>query len=175
MRYTSDRVNRGALPAAFINGQAIFFSPTNEWCLPAPFVIKPEDREFVVDSGASVHMASRKDLNSAEMETVSKSPTTAVTANDEVQTKEKATVYVKELDLFVTVKLLEDTPAVLSRKTLRGSRILRRVDRWSETTTHERWQTTKMQHGELRTDRCPRLIDKLFKLSYTYISDINIA
>ena len=37
-----------------------------------------------------------------------------VTANGEVRTKEEATVYVKELDLYVTVMLLEDTPTVLS-------------------------------------------------------------
>ena len=37
-----------------------------------------------------------------------------MTANGEVQTREEATVYVKELDLFVTVMLLEETPAVLS-------------------------------------------------------------
>ena len=63
-----------------------------------------------------MHMVSRKDLNSAELETlrVSESPTTVVTANGEVPTKEEATVYVRELDLFVTVMLLEDTPAVLS-------------------------------------------------------------
>ena len=63
-----------------------------------------------------MHMMSRKDLNSAELEIVrvSKSPTTDVKANDEVQTNEEATVDVKELDLFVTVKLLEDTSTVLS-------------------------------------------------------------
>ena len=44
----------------------------------------------------------------------SRSPTTVMTANGEVQIKEEATVYVKELDLFVTVMLLEETPAVLS-------------------------------------------------------------
>ena len=99
-------------------GQAYptLFSLTNEWSLPAASVMKPEEREFVVDSGAFMHTLSRKDLNSAELEPVkvSKSLTTVVTANGEVQTKEAATVYVKELDLFVTVKLLEDTPAVLS-------------------------------------------------------------
>ena len=63
-----------------------------------------------------MHMVSRKDLNSAELEAVrvSKSLTTVVTANGEVLTKEEATVYVRELDLFVTVMLLEDTRAVLS-------------------------------------------------------------
>ena len=36
------------------------------------------------------------------------------TANGEVQTHEEATVYVKELDIFLTMKVLESTPAVLS-------------------------------------------------------------
>ena len=57
---------------------ATFFSPSENWCLPAPLNLKPEEREFVVDSGASMHMISKKDLNSAELETVatSRSPTT---------------------------------------------------------------------------------------------------
>ena len=61
-------------------------------------------------------MLSKEDLNSAEMETVrvSESPTTVVTANGEVQTKEEATVCARELDLSATVMLLGDTPAVLS-------------------------------------------------------------
>ena len=77
---------------------------------------KLEEREFVVDSGASVQMVSEKDLNSAELETmkISRNPTTVMTANGEVQTREEATVYVKELDLFVKVLLLRKTPAVLS-------------------------------------------------------------
>ena len=62
-----------------------------------------------------MQMISRKDLNSAELETVttSRSPTTVFTANGEVQTREDATVYVKELDTFLTMKVLEDTPADL--------------------------------------------------------------
>ena len=97
--------------------KATFSSPTKEWSLPAPSAIKPEEREFVVDSGASMHVLSRKDLNFADLETVrvSKSPTTVVT---EVRTAEEATVYVKELDLVVTVRLLDDTPAFLSLEKL---------------------------------------------------------
>ena len=49
------------------NDKATFFSPSNEWCLPAPSVIKLEEREFVEDSGASMHMLSKKDLNSADL------------------------------------------------------------------------------------------------------------
>ena len=63
-------------------------------------------------------MISKKDLNSAELETVttSRSPTTVTTANGEVQTHEEATatIHVKELEIFLTTKVLEDTPAVLS-------------------------------------------------------------
>ena len=96
--------------------ETAFFSLSDTWCLPAPPVVKSEEREFAVDSGASMHMISKKDLNSAELETVttSRSPTTVTTANGEVQTSEEATVHVKELDKFLTLKVLEDTPAVLS-------------------------------------------------------------
>ena len=75
-----------------------------------------KETEFVIDSGASMHMVSKKDLNSAELETMrtSRSPTTVMTANGEVQTRGEATIYVKELELLVTVMLLEETPAVLS-------------------------------------------------------------
>ena len=95
--------------------RATFFSPSENRCLPASS-LKPEEREFVVDSGASMHMISKKDLNSAEMDTLTKScsPTIVITANGEVQTHEEATVYVKELDVFLTMKVLENAPAVLS-------------------------------------------------------------
>ena len=79
-----------------------FFSLADEWILPAASTMKLE--------------GSSKDLNSVELETVrmSKNPTMVMTANGEVLTKEEATVYVRGLDLFVTVMHPEDTPAVLS-------------------------------------------------------------
>ena len=63
-----------------------------------------------------MHMISKKELSDAEMDTLTKScsPTMVITANGEVQTHEEATVYVKELDIFLTMKALENTPAVLS-------------------------------------------------------------
>ena len=39
--------------------RAAFFSPSENRCLPAS-TLKPEEREFVVDSGASMHMISKK-------------------------------------------------------------------------------------------------------------------
>ena len=62
-----------------------------------------------MDSGASMHMISKKDLSHAETDTLTKScsPTIVITANGEVQTQEEAIVYVKELDMFLTMKVLE--------------------------------------------------------------------
>ena len=95
--------------------RAAFFSPSESTCLPAS-TLKPEEREFVVDSGASMQKISKKDLSDAEMDTLTKScsPTIVITANGEVQTDEEAIVYVKELDIFLTMKVLDNTPAVLS-------------------------------------------------------------
>ena len=63
-----------------------------------------------------MHMISRKDLSDAEMDILTKSCscTIIITANGKVQTHEEAIVYVKELDIFLTVEVLENTPAVLS-------------------------------------------------------------
>ena len=48
----------------------------------------------MVDSGASMHMVSEKDLNFAELVTMrtSSGPMTVMTANGEVRTKKEATV-----------------------------------------------------------------------------------
>ena len=63
-----------------------------------------------------MHMISKKDLSDAETDTLTKScsPTIVISANGEVQTREEAIVYVKELDIFLTMKVLDNTPAVLS-------------------------------------------------------------
>ena len=76
--------------------KATLYSLSDVWCPPAPSSSKPEERQFVVDFGASMHMLSRKDLNLAELETVrvSRNPTTVITANGEVQTHVEASVYV---------------------------------------------------------------------------------
>ena len=69
--------------------KALFYFPEDEWVLPAASTKEPEEREFVVDSGASMHIVRKKDFNSSELETMrtSRSPTTVMTANGEVQTR----------------------------------------------------------------------------------------
>ena len=104
-----------------------------------------------------MHMVSKKDLNSAEMETVriSESPTTVETANGEVLTKEEATVYVRELDSYVTVMLLDDTPAVLSLGTLCEDHGYNY--HWTNVKNHisPQKQKNQLQHIKLCTIRCP--------------------
>ena len=112
-----------------------------------------------------MHMISNKDLNSAELETVTtpRSPTTVRTANGEVQTHDEATVYVKELGFFLTMKVLEDTPAVFplgklcdehgySYEWVNGQKPHFILKRYSDT----------VQHGELRTDRGSWFVNEFF-------------
>ena len=75
-----------------------------------------DERMFFVDSGACMHIMSKRDQSPVEMDTLRRlrTPTTVVTANGEVQANEEAQVYVDDLGLFVAVPLLEETPAVIS-------------------------------------------------------------
>ena len=75
-----------------------------------------EELMFVVDSEPSMHMLSKSDLSSEELDTLrrSRTPMTVVTANGDVQTNEEAQVCVHDLDLCVTVQFLDNTTAVLS-------------------------------------------------------------
>ena len=50
--------------------KATFNSPTEIKAAPAQISKSLEEREFVVDSGASMHMLSKRDLNSGELETL---------------------------------------------------------------------------------------------------------
>ena len=62
-----------------------------------------------------MHMISKKDLSDAEMDTLTKSfsPTTVKTANGEGR-RMKRPQFVKELDIFLRMKVLENPPAVTS-------------------------------------------------------------
>ena len=70
---------------------------------PAPTSKSPEELEFLGDPGASMHkMALRRSRN----------PSVVLAANGEVHTNEEAQVYVHDLDFFVRVQLLENTPVL---------------------------------------------------------------
>ena len=97
-------------------GKATFHSSIEAKVMLAPTSKSPEEGQFLVDSGASMHTVSKKDLNSDGLVTLRRSgnPTVVFTAIGEVHTNEEAQIYDHDLNLFVTVQLLEETPAVLS-------------------------------------------------------------
>ena len=108
-----------------------------------------------------MHMISVKDMSDAEMDTLTKScsPTKVKTANEEVQTHEEATVYVKELNIFLTTKVIENTPAVLSLGKLCDENGF--SYEWihgQKTTTHLKRDSDTLQYGELRSYCGSRLI-----------------
>ena len=100
--------------------RAAFFSSPGNRCLPAS-TLKPEEREFVVDSGASMHTISKKDLSEAEMDTLTKScsPTIVITANGEVQTQEEAIVCQRIGYILDNESPREHASSVIARKALR--------------------------------------------------------
>ena len=77
---------------------------------------KSRRREFLVDSGASMHMVSKRDLNSAELVTMrtTRGLTTVMTANGEVQTREDTTVYVKHRTWLSKFCFLKKLPQFFS-------------------------------------------------------------
>ena len=108
-----------------------------------------------------MHILSKKDSSSDEMETLQRSrkSTTVVTANGEVQTNEEAQVYVHDLDLFGTVQILDDTPAVLSL-----GKLFEEQGKTNEWASGQKPHLTKpcknflMQNGKLRTSCCPWIV-----------------
>ena len=109
-----------------------------------------EEREFVVDSGASMHTLSTKDWSSDELEPLrrSRNPAVVVTANREVQTNEEAQVYVYDLGLLVTLQLHEDTLAVQSLGKLCEEN--GHPCEWSKrfkTTADSKWEEILMENG----------------------------
>ena len=118
--------------------KAAFHFPAEEWVLPVASTHEPEEREFVVDSGASMHMVSEKDRNSAELATMrtSRSPTTVMTANGGVRTNKEPTVYVKQFgrsqeNSFIVITLYQESNCTCRKKK-------HFLFRWSTSTLPER-------------------------------------
>ena len=159
------------------NDQATFHSPSEVWSLPAPSSTESKERECVVVSGAPMHMLSSKDLNLAELGTVrvSRNPTTVITANGEVQMNEEATVYVYDLDFFVTVQFPQDTHAVMSLGKLCEEHGYSFEWASGQKPHFSQWQKNPLRHGKQCTDRCPRNIDRFFQFDCKYVSYIVTA
>ena len=61
-------------------------------------------------------MMSKNEFASCEKDPIrrSKGPTVITTANGKAESTEEATAYVNDLDVFLTMTMLEDSPPVLS-------------------------------------------------------------
>ena len=101
---------------------------------------------------ASMHMISTKDLNSAEMDTLTKScsPTIVRTANGEVKSHSFCQRIGFILDCW---RPRWYASSLIARKALRWTRIFWRMDQRSKTRSHLRRDSDTMQHGKLRSDR----------------------
>ena len=71
-----------------------------------------------MDNGAPLHMMSLNELWFGEEDTIRKSTelTVIMTAGGTAESSEEPTVFVNDLDVFVTMMLLEDSPAVLAKE-----------------------------------------------------------
>ena len=98
------------------------------------------------------------------MDTLTKScsPTIVITANGEVQTHEEATVYVKELDMFLTMKVLENTPAVLSLRKLCGENGYSYERSMVKNHISLKTVSGSLQNGKLRSNCGSRLVKFVF-------------
>ena len=75
----------------YLESEATFFEPKLEWRVASTSTINPDEREFVVESGTSMHLMSKTDLSPEELEAVkvSRLPTTVITASGSIDTTEE--------------------------------------------------------------------------------------
>ena len=96
-----------------------------------------------------------------------------LTVDGEVHTNQEGQVFVDDLDLFVTVQLLEETLAVLSlAKFLRRPRMFLWVGQRSKATVDQRGEDNCMQNGQLGTSCRSRVIHQFWK---QFVVNIDIA
>ena len=74
------------------------------------------DRKYIIDRRASLHMTGRTPLTLEDKKTARTTDTTCIimTTSGLVEAKEERTVYINNLDIFLGGKMVEDSPAVLS-------------------------------------------------------------
>ena len=94
-------------------GQGEFFKDPK--CAGSPKKTKEPKRTFIVDSGASFHLISRRDLTNNDKKSITTGElVTLTTANGIVQTDKIAKVWVNQLKQWITCHLLPEVPPLLS-------------------------------------------------------------
>ena len=141
-----------------------------------PLQRTPEEREFVVDSGVSMHMPGqeRSELSGS----IQKPDNGLSQPTGEVQTNEEATVYVIYLGSFVRVqnpyrleKLLEDHGYSYEWTSGQNHTLSTTTGKCNETTPFEQRQKIQCDTENTYTDRCPRMVNRLFQFDFKYFSN----
>ena len=93
-------------------GEDQFFTSCVDRVCIAPSMKPYRLREFLVDSGASMHCVGEKYVTEAEKETVTrrKEPVTLDTASGHVTCQSEVEVYVYDLGIYVTALVMSDSP-----------------------------------------------------------------
>ena len=157
---------------------ATFNSPAEEWVVLAASTKEPAERKFMVDSGASTHVVSKKDLNSAELETM-RDIENSFDGDDSQRrcANQRRSHGIRQRlghirDSYASWR---NTRSSVTRKTLRRTRVFSPLDQWSKTTYHQKWQEDRLQHSELCTIRCPWFIDEFLDNTHTFFFNIFIT
>ena len=132
----------------------------------APTSKRPEEREFVVDSGASMHVMSKKELSSEKLDTLRRSRNPHCGAYSQWRSAYKRGSTRKRSrstsirDGAITGR---NASCSIAWKTLRRPRMFLWVGQWSKTVVDQRREDNCMQNGQLRTSRCYRVIHQFWE------------
>ena len=98
--------NEYKYPGSYSENQHEFFKPSPASNVSSHSMTTSKEREFMVDSGASLHVMSKSDLTPEEQEAIlkSKDPSVIMSAHGNSHTTEEATVSAFDLDMFVQVQ-----------------------------------------------------------------------
>ena len=121
--------------------RATFFSLSENRCLPAPSILRPEEREFVVDSRASMHMINKKGFEfcwNGYFDEVEKS-------YDSHNSQWRSADAWRGNGVCQRIGYILDyesprkhASSSVARKALRWKRIFLWMGQWSETTSHQK-------------------------------------
>ena len=118
--------------------RAAFFSSPENRCLPAS-TLKPEEREFVVDSGASMHMISKKDPEWCWNGFLDEIVQSYDSHNRQWRSADawRGNGVCQRIGYFLDYEIpRKHASSIVAWKALRWKRIFLWMDQWSKTTSH---------------------------------------
>ena len=145
--------------------KATFYSPSEEWILPAASAKKKktEERELVVDSGACMHMVSKKDREDIE-KSDNGSDSQLRSANIRKGNGRRPRIgFIRGGNAS-----WKYTGSSFTWITLRRIWVQLPLDQWPETTSHQKWQVNSLRHIKSCTIRRSWFINEFLYLIYFF-------